>query len=111
MNKRTRTLLNDAVRTLTISSPCRFLSALPLSGQGERIEQGSVPHTTLADKPSASPDKSRKSLGFLHRSIYRICRPKRSANDDRCMDPRGRGDESGENCEKLGGPFLEGIIR
>ena len=105
MNKRTRTLLNNVVRALTISSPCRFLSAQPLSGRGERIEQGSVPHTTLADKPSASPDKSRKSLGFLHRSIYRICRPKRSANDDRCMDPRGREMRVEKIARSLGVPF------
>src|SRR5277367_2461261 len=39
--------------------PLSLLSAQPLTGQGEKVEQGSLPTYHFGRQPSASPDKAR----------------------------------------------------
>ena len=64
--------------------PLSLLSAQPLSGRGERIEQGSVPHTTLADNlqrvltkhelgGKSGPRKWALAIGWIVGDIVRRC--------------------------------------
>jgi hypothetical protein len=117
--------------------PLSLLSAQPLTGQGEKVEQGNLPHTTLADNPqrvlttqelgeSLALGEWALAIGWIIgdtamcRSIYEMQFTEQSSQPmmTGAGDPSAWGDRVEEAARDLGpfeyrinGVFLEGMIR